>query len=338
MSTDARYTFTLRDLCVVIAVFCLLFAVLLPKLAQKPVSGRRITCANNMDQIALALQNYVTTKGFFPGYRGNRVPDNNGFDADNIDVSWFVAVAPQMEQGVIYDRWDQLTAQVPPPAGAHNYPFIEFVVCPSNSAARTQPANNQPVSHLSYVANAGASDPTPARPIDRNVAPDHKANGVFHDLLHPLAPKLSLEMKDGASNTLLLSENNQARYWSDQDEFRIAFVFHPISTPGTTGKEANYRINAGRKISDDDADLSTARPSSNHPGGVMVTFCDGRTIFLREDIDYKVYQQLMTPDGYHPKCDVPSTDEQGQPVPGSNKAHVLRSDDYATQKWALPPP
>ena len=36
-----------------------------------------------------------------------------------------------------------------------------------------------------------------------------------------------------------------------------------------------------------------ARPSSNHPGGVNVTFCDGHYHFLREDVSYYVYQTLM---------------------------------------------
>ena len=40
-----------------------------------------------------------------------------------------------------------------------------------------------------------------------------------------------------------------------------------------------------------------ARPASNHPGGVIVTFVGGNTRFLREDIDYPVYCLLMTSDG-----------------------------------------
>jgi len=38
-----------------------------------------------------------------------------------------------------------------------------------------------------------------------------------------------------------------------------------------------------------------ARPSSRHSNGVNVAFCDGHTQFLREEIDYRVYQQLMIP-------------------------------------------
>jgi prepilin-type processing-associated H-X9-DG protein len=39
---------------------------------------------------------------------------------------------------------------------------------------------------------------------------------------------------------------------------------------------------------------SAARPSAWHSGGVNVVFADKHTKFLSEQIDYDVYQQLMT--------------------------------------------
>jgi len=334
MARRTRVGFTLVELLVVITIIGMLMALLMPAVNSVRENARRVTCANNMDQIALAMQNYVTSKGAFPGYRGNRVPDNNNNQNDNIDVSWFVAIAPQMEQTVIYDRWDRFDARIPVPSGKISFPLVEFAICPSDPAEQITPTNNQPVSHLSYVVNAGAPDLTPARPIKADRAPDFSANGVFHDALHPLRGRVGFEMKDGASNTLMLSENNQARYWSDVDENRLAFVFQ-IVEPEPTGNLLNAKINTGRTTPDSavpNNDLTMARPSSNHPGGVMVVFCDGRTIFLREDIHYRVYQQLMTPDGYNPTCSVPRTNPQnGQPVVNSNKDYVLTAGDYMNQ-------
>ena len=40
-----------------------------------------------------------------------------------------------------------------------------------------------------------------------------------------------------------------------------------------------------------------ARPASSHGGGANVAFCDGHSQYLRDDIDYVVYVQLMTPNG-----------------------------------------
>ncbi|MGI9469418.1 MAG: DUF1559 domain-containing protein, partial [Rubripirellula sp.] len=40
-----------------------------------------------------------------------------------------------------------------------------------------------------------------------------------------------------------------------------------------------------------------ARPSSAHRTGVNAAFADGSTRFIDENIDYRVYQALMTPSG-----------------------------------------
>jgi len=43
--------------------------------------------------------------------------------------------------------------------------------------------------------------------------------------------------------------------------------------------------------------LAYARPSSRHPGGALMTFCDRHTQFVSQTIDYGVYRQIMTPSG-----------------------------------------
>jgi hypothetical protein len=42
-------------------------------------------------------------------------------------------------------------------------------------------------------------------------------------------------------------------------------------------------------------DGAYSRPSSNHPGGVLVTYCDGHTSFMRDAITPNVYCHLLTP-------------------------------------------
>ena len=49
-----------------------------------------------------------------------------------------------------------------------------------------------------------------------------------------------------------------------------------------------------------------ARPASYHTGGVNVAFGSGRVIFLRENVDYKVFRALMTL--YDKKSDSPNKD------------------------------
>jgi prepilin-type N-terminal cleavage/methylation domain-containing protein len=62
----------------------------------------------------------------------------------------------------------------------------------------------------------------------------------------------------------------------------------------TNGSVLNDKINADKR---GQWGGSHARPSSWHRNGVVVTFCDNHQYFLREDVDPKVFVQLMTPFG-----------------------------------------
>ncbi|MCP4887090.1 MAG: DUF1559 domain-containing protein, partial [Planctomycetaceae bacterium] len=77
-------------------------------------------------------------------------------------------------------------------------------------------------------------------------------------------------------------------------------------TPVTPGSVApvhriNGCMNGNRKslfslrILDAVSASDLARPSSAHATGVSAAFADGSTRFINENIDYRVYQALMTP-------------------------------------------
>jgi prepilin-type processing-associated H-X9-DG protein len=61
-----------------------------------------------------------------------------------------------------------------------------------------------------------------------------------------------------------------------------------------------------------------ARPSGPHGSGFNAAFCDGHNEFIRDNIDYIVYQQLMTPVGR--KCDDPAN-------PRGPNTQALPNDD-----------
>ena len=305
--------FTLVELLVVITIIGMLMALVLPAINAVRENARRAACANNMDQIALGAISYSTSKGTFPGYRGNRA--GNGTEIIDRDASWFVAIAPQLEQGVIKDRYDFLIRN------PGQFPYIAFATCPSDAPEQLTATSQTPISHLAYVVNAGRQDNPPQwNPPSLPPGPlDYEDNGVFHDLRHPKSPKVST-MKDGAGRTLMLTENINATQWHRVSEAEITFIFdhNPQSLDPNTGdmKAPGRRINDGKNNPN-----AVPRPSSHHPGGVNVAFCDGRTMFLSETIHYRVLQQLMTPDGYHPTCDVP-------PI---NKSYILSDNDYVNQ-------
>ena len=63
---------------------------------------------------------------------------------------------------------------------------------------------------------------------------------------------------------------------------KVGFAWENLSDNGS-----NLPINADS--------ATVPQPASNHPGGVVATFCDGHVQFLADSIEYWVYVHLMTP-------------------------------------------
>jgi hypothetical protein len=73
-------------------------ALLLPAVSSARTAARRVSSANNMKQIMLALHNYHDVHGKFPPAYAT---DENG----NPTVSWRVLILPYIEQNALYDKF-----------------------------------------------------------------------------------------------------------------------------------------------------------------------------------------------------------------------------------------
>jgi prepilin-type processing-associated H-X9-DG protein len=216
----------------------------------------------------------------------------------------------------------------------------------------------------SYAVNAGFPDQTAntSQPLD------YQENGVFFDQArsfaggYPPAPKTDLayiSKYDGTTTTILLAENLDASFWAQYNGHPDAPVsFAPREGTGENisyespdglvwfdysdgtapeiGLDQHYNglqgIGAGETTRTYDpalAPIHFARPSSYHVGdGFNITFCDGHTMFMSQDVAYQVYAQLMTPRGSHAR---PAG--SGPYVAGSNPTAALQ----AWQGAPIPP-
>src|SRR4029077_9759227 len=92
---------------VVIAIIGVLVALLLPAVQAARESSRRMSCQNNLKQLALAAQQYLGDHHRFPA--GVRMPYAVIYDDEHVGgmgypfgPNWIVFVLPYIEQNSLY--------------------------------------------------------------------------------------------------------------------------------------------------------------------------------------------------------------------------------------------
>ena len=105
--STSRRGFTLVELLVVIAIIGVLVALLLPAVQAAREAARRIQCANNLRNLALAVLNYHDSRGHFPVPTSVRPDSNDDVLTDNrLFSNWAIETLPYFEQQNLFDRFE----------------------------------------------------------------------------------------------------------------------------------------------------------------------------------------------------------------------------------------
>jgi prepilin-type N-terminal cleavage/methylation domain-containing protein/prepilin-type processing-associated H-X9-DG protein len=315
-----RLGFTLVELLVVISIIGVLVGLLLPAVQAARESGRRTQCLNNQRQLCLALTNFETKKGFFPGYvnefRGINPATGN---MKQRKASWMVTILPHIDRMDIYNLWKDISNPtsdidnpVPGtpslnPSNPNPIPgqLISLVICPSNPMGST--ANEE--CWLAYRINTGRNRPNSAQ-TDTRIAAEGVATDQFPENFNNVEQIVRvgtafISSKDGCSTTLLLAENSSSQIplakWAplepplgpeyvngvNRNAENLGFSWYNMSSKNPNIVDPNSGSFNNRKITD--------AVSSNHPGGVVVSYCDGHSNFLNTDIERVIFMQLLAP-------------------------------------------
>ena len=152
-----RNGFTMVELLVVIAIIGIMVALLLPAVQAAREAARRMSCTNNMKQLALAQHNYHAT---FKAFTTSSSWHRGGILGDSRAESWSekVMLLPYLEQQSIYDATDWLLAPYDPWGWHGNQNILtqsrklSVFNCPSNPTSHLNGRAN-----FTYAINTGTS-------------------------------------------------------------------------------------------------------------------------------------------------------------------------------------
>lgn len=140
---------------------------------------------------------------------------------------------------------------------------------------------------LNGTAVSGVWAPTTARPLPYNPATTPTDRYTY---------QMNVGFCWGMGQTVAGADyRGQVKQAGTMTPFAVTPLFSTPNPPFTEPSTGIYRINQA-------LETGLPRPSSRHGTGVVASFCDGHQEFLRDDIDYTVYQHICTPDSN--KCGV----------------------------------
>lgn len=307
------YAYTLIEVLVVISVIGLLVALIIPAVQFTREAARRAQCTNNLKQLGIALNNYESSVGAFPG-------STNGSG-----YSFHVMILPFMDQGPLYNSFNFAYAptdgfRLNTQNSTSSCTSINGLICPSDNLATAGTA------WTNYPGNTGYGYQT------------YGYNGIFvPQSMNPSG------IRDGLSQTVMISEwvlgttdglvivgngegSHTAKQGSVEDDRLTLHTTQPLTAPnqlelfmaacrGLTEDQADIaKINRGEYWSSGQIPRSlynhTLPPGSHcclngeevltgiwtagsrHRGVVMSLFADGHVKAVQTAIATKVWQSL----------------------------------------------
>jgi prepilin-type N-terminal cleavage/methylation domain-containing protein len=283
-----RRAFTLIELLVVIVVIGALIGLLVPAVQMARSAARRMQCQNNLKQIGIAFNSYLSTRNVLPmsAVAGT---------GRGINQSCFAMILPELEQRPLANAYNFSVENYDPANTTVVATQISTLLCPemplvtdpiaSNLVQNPDGTSYPPGSSFArshYAANWGGS---------QNLLGDDftKAKGNYRGVMMTVrltTPRgvtsclRSQDIRDGMANTILVGEKRDGQGWN---------------VGGYAGSE--FDVGPSPYLITDDPLLRMVFTGSHHASQAHFVFCDGSVHPLRASMDQKTWYAVITRDG-----------------------------------------
>jgi prepilin-type N-terminal cleavage/methylation domain-containing protein/prepilin-type processing-associated H-X9-DG protein len=318
-----RRGFTLIELLVVIAIIAILIGLLLPAVQKVREAAARMSCSNNLKQIAMGLHNHHDVRGTFPA--GAYTPGN--CCGTRSGSNWAIDILPYIEQDNLFRQYrmpTNLTAPSPANEDAVNGPVVRQPVktyeCASdNDTNQTDRPASGPGSGLqyargSYRAVSGMSaftgrvywDACEPGLIDQLPAPftgrlPHEWKGVLHGTgatnsrCRMGGPEKMTSIIDGTSNTLLVGEYTNIDVPRRRTFWAYSYTSYNQSSITTQSRILSNSYNKCNSAGGPGGDNPCKRGfGSNHTNGLNFALADGSVRFFSYNVDINMLAGMAT--------------------------------------------
>jgi prepilin-type N-terminal cleavage/methylation domain-containing protein len=308
--------FTLVELLIVIAIIGILVLLLLPAVQQAREAARRLSCKNNLKQMAMAALQHHQQSGNYPtgGWGWDWIGDADRGHGRHQPGGWAFNILPFMEQGNLYEKAGDGDPNAVSQQQLENARFVQRTVLAMYTCPSRRGAQRFQLQRGTYIGENAASnfseDNTVARSDYAINCGDQKHNEFFagprisgfdfanddawsgwHD--KDWLTGISFERSeirniiDGASNTYLIGEKyiNADHYTTGRD---------PSDNEGwCTGYDNdNYRNGYYLPIQDRAGYTSTMRFGSVHANGFNISLCDASVHTINYSISEDIHRRL----------------------------------------------